>query len=476
MFTTFPIRKRIMPTSAGRRLGLPGSPPLPWPCRLLLPTMKFKTPAAVALLLLLVTAGSAGATVPKPLPNPDRPAVTPRMGEGATISVNEVCPAMRRLARLGNSRSGLRVRNLESGETVCSMNSRRKRSLASNTKIFTTSTALARLGSGHRFVTRVFADGELSQSGVLRGSLYLDGAGDPSFGTRRFVNAFFGGDGPSVEQLADKVEQAGIKAVTGRLYGDDTVFDRVRGVADSGYATSPWIGPLSGLSFNAGYTSPSLSRFSSDPAKLATKTLVRELRQRGINIRKEIAMGKTPKAARRNPAGRVRSPTMAWMARMTNKDSNNFFAETLLKGIGAAVREAGTTRAGAKVVRRYAAEVGSEIDNIDGSGLTYGNMASPADVVKLLGEVRDEEFGDDFIDSLPIAGVDGTLADRMRGSAAQGNCHAKTGTLTGVSALSGYCFNSSGRKFAFSILMNGVSDLSAAHRGQDKIAALIARL
>ncbi|HNC06595.1 MAG TPA: D-alanyl-D-alanine carboxypeptidase, partial [Solirubrobacterales bacterium] len=74
------------------------------------------------------------------------------------------------------------------------------------------------------------------------------------------------------------------------------------------------------------------------------------------------------------------------------------------------------------------------------------------------------------------AGVDGTLEDRMRGSAAQGNCHAKTGTLTGVSALSGYCFNSSGRRFAFSILMNDVTNLDTAHRAQDRIAALIARL
>lgn len=414
--------------------------------------------------------------MPQPLPNPDRAAITPRMGGGATISANQVCPAMRRLARLGNSRGGLRVKNLGSGETVCSLNSTTQRSLASNTKIFTTSTALGRLGPDHRFVTRVFASGKVSDSGVLQGSLYLDGSGDPSFGTRRFVDAYFGGEGPSVESLANRVEAAGIKVVTGRLYGDDTVFDRLRGVADSGYATSPWIGPLSGLSFNAGYTSPSLSRFSSDPAKLATKTLVRELRQRGIKIRKQIAMRKTPKSARRNAVGRVRSSTMTWMARMTNKDSNNFFAETLLKAIGANVRDAGTTSAGAKVVRRYAASLGSEVDNIDGSGLTHGNEASPADVVKLLARVRTKDFGDAFIDSLPVAGVDGTLADRMRGSAAQGNCHAKTGTLTGVSALSGYCFNENGRKFAFSILMNGVSDLSAAHRGQDRIAALVARL
>jgi len=439
--------------------------------------MKFKATAAIALLLSLAAAGVSEASErpPLPLPNPDRAAVTPRLGDGATISVNRVCPAMRRLARYGNGRTGLRVKNLESGETVCSLNSTTERSLASNTKIFTTATALARLGTDHRFKTRLYADGRINRQGVLKGSLYLDGGGDPSLGTGEFVNSVLG-QGTSIEKIAREAKQAGVKVVTGRLWGDDKIFDRLRGVADSGYATSPWIGPLSGLSFNAGYTSASLSRFSSDPAKLATKTLVRELRKRGIKIRKEIAMGKTPKSARRNLVSQVRSPDMVWMARTTNKDSNNFFAEMLLKGLGAAERQAGTTRAGAKVVRRYAAELGSGIDNIDGSGLTHGNESSPADVVKLLARVRGKDFGDAFIDSLPVAGVDGTLADRMRGSAAQGNCHAKTGTLTGVSALSGYCFNSNGRKFAFSILMNGVSDLSAAHRGQDRIAALVARL
>lgn len=438
--------------------------------------MKFMTTAATALFALLVFAAAAQASAPRPLPNPDRPAVTPRLDGAATVSVSDICPALRRLAGLGNGRPGLRVKNLKSGETVCSLNSTTKRSLASNTKIFTTATALAKLGTDHRFRTRLFADGQITDRGVLNGSLYLTGGGDPSLGTGAFLDTYFSGDGTDIERIANQAKRAGIKSVTGRLFGDDTVFDRLRGVADSGYATSPYIGPLSGLAFNAGFTTSSLSSFSSDPAKLATKTLVRELRKRGIKIRKEIAMRKAPQSARKNRVGLVRSPNMVWMARSTNLYSNNFFAETLLKDLGAEVRGSGTTKSGATVVRRYAAALGSNIDNLDGSGLTYGNLSSPADVVKLLTRVRVREFGDAFVASLPVAGVDGTLASRMRGSAAEGNCHAKTGTLTGVSALSGYCFNANGRKFAFSVLMNSVTDLSAAHRGQDKIAALIARL
>ncbi|MBK5111216.1 MAG: D-alanyl-D-alanine carboxypeptidase/D-alanyl-D-alanine-endopeptidase, partial [Thermoleophilia bacterium] len=376
----------------------------------------------------------------------------------------------------GNGRPGLMVKDLGSGKTVCGLNGKAKRSLASNTKLFTTATALARLGPDHRFKTRVYADGELNQKGILTGSLYVRGGGDPTLGTDAFLNSYLAGEGASISRLAAKVKRSGVKRVTGRLFGDDTVFDRRRGVADSGYSTSPWIGPLSGLSFNAGFTNSSLSRFSSDPARLATKSLVRELKKRGISIRPEVALGKTPKRARSEMVAKQGSPNITWMTRLTNLNSNNFFAEMLLKDIGASVRGSGTTRSGAIVVRRYAASLGSKVSPIDGSGLTITNRSSAADVVTLLNRARRSPYGKALFDSLPVAGRDGTLADRMKGTAAAGRCHAKTGTLTGVSALSGYCYNRSGRKFAFSILMNSVRDTYGARAAQDRIAALIAGL
>ena len=207
--------------------------------------MNLKTVFLAAMLLGTLPAGASMAATPKPLPNPDRPAVTPRMVQGATVSSSKVCPAMKQLAGLGNSAPGLRVKNLTSGKTLCSLHSRSKRVLASNTKIFTTSTTLGRLGANHRYRTRVFASGRLSRKGVLKGNLYLKGGGDTSFGQRNFLNAYSGGEGASVEKLAHKVAKAGIKRVTGRVIGDETVFDTLRGVAESGYATSPYVGPLS---------------------------------------------------------------------------------------------------------------------------------------------------------------------------------------------------------------------------------------
>ena len=108
--------------------------------------------------------------------------------------------------------------------------------------------------------------------------------------------------------------------------------------------------------------------------------------------------------------------------------------------------------------------------------MTIGNRSSADDIVRLLNRARKRKFGQDFVGSLAVAGRSGTLAERMRGSAAEGRCRAKTGTLTGVSALSGYCFNRSGRRYAFSILMNDVFNTSAARAAQDRIAAIVAGL
>jgi serine-type D-Ala-D-Ala carboxypeptidase/endopeptidase (penicillin-binding protein 4) len=383
------------------------------------------------------------------------------------------CEEMRgRLLRGGGGASGLFVIDADSGKPVCGRAANRRLPLASNTKLFTTAAALSRFGPRYRIATQLLADGEIDQRGVLHGSLYLRGAGDPVLGSRAFYDRFFGGLGTNLFALRAQLRTAGVQAVTGRLYADDTVFDRLRGVADSGYATSPYIGPLSGLSFNAGYGNSRGSSFASDPASLAASKLARALRGAGISIRTEVARRAAPAGA--EPLATVRSPTMSQLVEATNVPSNNFFAEMLIKLLGARFGAAGTTRAGAEVVERFARSRGSSIHAVDGSGLTRTNRASPAQVVRLLQGVRATEVGDQFIQDLALTGQEGTVDDRTEGTAAYGRCRTKTGTLTGVSALSGYCFNRSGKTMIFSILMAGVYDLSLAHYEQDKIAAIVA--
>jgi serine-type D-Ala-D-Ala carboxypeptidase/endopeptidase (penicillin-binding protein 4) len=384
------------------------------------------------------------------------------------------CDQMRAwLQQGGGGASGLLVADAETGQVVCASAANRSRSLASNMKLFTTATVLSRLGPQTRIPTKVFRDGPVDANGVLHGSLYLQGGGDPALGTPTFYDSYLGGLGTNIFSLAPQVKAAGIVRVTGRLYADDSIFDRRRGVADSGYATSSYIGPLSGLAFNSGFRgSTSASGFSSDPAKLAGSKLARSLKNSGVSIPTQVALAPTPPDADR--VALVRSPTLDRIVDTTDVYSDNFFAETLIKLLGARLGAGGTTASGAAVVAAFARAHGSGVHAVDGSGLTRSNRASPRQVVNLLLAMRGDPAGDQFIQDLALAGHEGTVATRMRGTAAYGRCRTKTGTITGVSNLSGYCFNKSGRVMAFSILMNGVGNLTLAHLNQDRIAAAVA--
>jgi D-alanyl-D-alanine carboxypeptidase/D-alanyl-D-alanine-endopeptidase (penicillin-binding protein 4) len=387
---------------------------------------------------------------------------------------SSTCNQMRSWLRQGGgAASGLVVVDAETGRTACAAAPGRQRPLASNTKLFTTATVLSRLGPETRIPTKVFRDGLIDAHGVLHGSLYLQGGGDPALGTPNFYNGYLAGLGTNLLALTPQIKAAGITSVTGRLYADDTVFDSLRGVADSGYATSPYIGPLSGLDFNSGFRgSTSSSGFASDPAKLAATTLAGSLRAAGVGIPTQVALRPTPAYAER--VGLVLSPTLSQIVDTTDVWSDNFFAEMLIKLLGARLGGAGTTAAGAQVVEAFARSNGSGVHAVDGSGLTRSNRASPRQVVNLLLAMRHDPVGDEFIQDLALAGHEGTVEDRMHGTAAYGRCRTKTGTITGVSNLSGYCFNRSGRVMAFSILMAGVGNLTLAHLDQDRIAGAVA--
>jgi serine-type D-Ala-D-Ala carboxypeptidase/endopeptidase (penicillin-binding protein 4) len=392
----------------------------------------------------------------------------------SAAQASEVCDQMRGLlTRGGGAASGLIVVESESRDVICAQAPGRRRPLASNMKLFTTATALSQLGPKTRIPTKVFGDGRIDSGGILHGSLYLQGGGDPALGTPTFYNSYLGGLGTNLFSLVPQIGAAGIRAISGRLYADDTIFDRRRGVADSGYATSPYIGPLSGLAFNSGFSGPtSSSGFSADPAKLAASKLARSLQASGVAVPSQVAVAPTPPNAER--VALIRSPTIHQLANMTDVYSNNFFAETLIKLLGARLGTAGTTAAGAAVVEAFAQAHGSGVHAVDGSGLTRSNRASPRQVADLLLAMRDDPAGDDFIQDLALTGKEGTVDDRMVGTAAYARCRTKTGTISSVSNLSGYCFNKSGRIMVFSILMGSVGDLGLAHLMQDRIAGLVA--
>lgn len=442
--------------------------------------------AAVLAIALLAAPGAGAATLsPQVQLGPDAlrpagagaaaPAPQARRAPAATASVSRFCSALRRQLHRGAGASGLFVMEARSNRVYCRSAAKRPRILASNMKIFTTATALNRFGPSHRFETTVWRAGRLDRRGVLHGNLYLVGGGDPFLTSPIFGERNLGGVFTNIYRLVAPVRRAGIRRVTGRVFADDSIFDERRGVADSGYATSPYIGPLSGLSFNLGFTTSSASTFSSSPERLAALKLTKSLRAGGVRIARGPKEGDLPPRGRRRQLSRVLSPVLASIAEATNVYSNNFLAEMLMKNLGAEFRKRGSTAAGTTVVEAFARSNGGAVHAVDGSGLTRTNRAAPAKVARLLDAMRELRGAAAFVDSLAVAGSEGTLADRMEGTPAAGRCRAKTGTITGVSALSGYCFNASGKRMVFSILMNGVYDTTAARAGQDRIAALIAR-
>ena len=145
------------------------------------------------------------------------------------------------------------------------------------------------------------------------------------------------------------------------------------------------------------------------------------------------------------------------IVRVTNEESRNFYAEMLLRTLAREVKHRGGLEDGLEVLSEFAQQVGAAQSATlfaDGSGLSRDDLVAPEAFVKLLIHMASGPAFDVFLDTLPVAGVDGTLAGRFKGSPAERRIHAKTGTLEQVNALSGYMDLPSGKRLAFSIIGN----------------------
>jgi len=375
--------------------------------------------------------------------------------------------------RVGGA-SGAWVTDVEASrrKTLFSSASHRRRILASNTKLFTMAAVLDRFGASATLKTRLYPRPANAVDGhTLHGSLVVVGSGDPALARAGFARD---NDLPltPLGDLAKDVRNAGIKRVTGRIRADASIFDRRRGVPTTGVDASGELAPLSGLSFDAGIAH---GHYATNPELVAARALKRRLRAAGVYVKGGTGRANLPgRALARRPLGIVDSPRVRQLLAATLKPSNNFYAEMLLKRLAASRRGAkGTTRRGTRRVRKLARQLGTSIRMENGSGLSRSDRASPRQVGRLLVAMSHRSDAATFRHSLPLAGEEGTVAHRMNGTAADGRCRTKTGTLIGVSALSGYCHAGHGL-VVFSILMNSV-DVDAARAAQDRMAALIAR-
>lgn len=359
--------------------------------------------------------------------------------------------------RKASSSSGVLVRDMGANRDLYAKRARNTRIPASVQKLYTTSTALLRLGPGTTLDTAAVTGGVV-RDGVLRGDLVLVGGGDPAFGPK------------TAAKLARAVRDTGIRRITGAVVGDEGVFDTRRSGCCRGY-DSDLGGVLGGLAYDG---SIFRGRAQLDAARFAATRFSALLGVAGVPSSEPSRAGSAPADA--NTIAVVSSPIVRTLISNVNVPSNNFAAEMLLKTLGARYGGGGSTSRGATVVEKTLDDIAVRTRAIDGSGLSRRNRTSPRDVVRLLQRMDLPDVQGAFRASLAKAGQTGTVRRRLRGTPAYGHCRVKTGTLRAVSSLAGYCRTRGGRDIAFALLMNRVKSIADAHAIQDRVAIAIARL
>ena len=347
---------------------------------------------------------------------------------------------------LKRSQVGLMVYDLTADTIIFRYGERQTLRPASVMKLVTAITALDKLGTNYQFRTSLYYTGQLIGN-VLNGDLYCVGGMDPRF------------NNDDMSSLADRIVGMGVDTIRGRIIGDYSMKDETR--LGEGWCwddDNPILSPLL-VSKKADF----LSDF------------VDELRNKGIVVDENFAEGTVP-----NGAYVVGSRFHAMDQILTRmlKESDNLYAESMFYQIAASGGIKHASAANARThIKKLISKIGLNPDNYkiaDGSGLSLYNYVSPELLVRLLRYAyRNSEIYSSLYPALPIAGEDGTLSKRMKGKYTAGNVRAKTGTLTGVSSLAGYCRTANNHLLAFCIINQGVMKNADGKAFQDKICTAL---
>jgi D-alanyl-D-alanine carboxypeptidase/D-alanyl-D-alanine-endopeptidase (penicillin-binding protein 4) len=435
---------------------------------------------------------------------------------------------------------GVLVRSLSSNETLYSLNAERLLIPASNMKIVTLAAAAARLGWDFAFDTRLVAAGPVA-NGTLDGDLVVVGSGDPSIddwdgagsrlfaewaetlkqsGIERITGRIVGDDNSfdddswgagwawddldrsfatGVGTLQFNQNSAQITLTAGTHAGDPP--EAVLSPAGSGLMIRNRMltgepGSPASLTFRRLIDSPTIELRGSFPA--GSKPVVRNIAvqnptlyftralrdaliRSGITVEGEAVdiddIDNAPPRARGTVVVTHRSEPLPVLATTMMQLSQNLYAETLLKAIGAQ-HEVGSAASGRASVMSLLEEWGlpaTDVRIADGSGLSTYDLVTPSLLVGILTHVAQDPVSRSYFQSaLPVAGKDGTLAQRMKGTPAEGNVRAKTGSLSNARAMSGYLTTRDGEPLAFSIIANNFN--GAVDDVDDAIDAVVTRL
>ena len=337
---------------------------------------------------------------------------------------------------------GMIVYDLTADSILYKVNERQALRPASTMKAITAITALDRLGGSHQFRTQLYYTGEVQDS-TLYGDLYCVGGFDPAFNS------------DDMRAFAESVQQMGIDTIRGRIVADRTMKDG--DLLGEGWCwddDNPKISPLSlGRDINF------LERF------------VTALSEEGIGLDIRLSEGRLPSEARILCS---RFHSMDQILQRMMKMSDNFYAEAMFYQIARSTgRRPAKAKDAAGVIKQLIQKVGNGKNPYriaDGSGLSLYNYVTPELEMRLLRYAYlNKNIYEHLLPSLPIAGWDGTLKTRMKGTFAEGNVKAKTGTVTGVSALAGYCTAANGHQLCFSMINQGIMKSDTGRNFQDRV-------
>ncbi|MBR3079963.1 MAG: D-alanyl-D-alanine carboxypeptidase/D-alanyl-D-alanine-endopeptidase [Prevotella sp.] len=345
------------------------------------------------------------------------------------------------------SQVGVMVYDLDADSALYTYNHKQLMRPASCMKLVTAITALDQLGSKYDYQTHIYYTGHITGR-TLVGNIYCVGGFDPSLTV------------DDVAILADCVRKLEIDSIRGLLIADRTMKE----VEDYGEG---WCWDDD---------NPLLTALSIGRKNIFLQTFAEEVARAGINLEQiSLTEGRVPQQAKlvatyRHNIGLI-------LERML-KMSDNFYAESMFYQTAASAKK-GLARAkdAREVTKRLFARLGLghyPYKVADGSGLSLYNYVSVELLCALLRYAwHSSDISQALIPALPVAGVDGTLKDRMKGTKAQGNVYAKTGTLTGISSLAGYCTTAGGHQLCFAIINQGVMRNATGKAFQDRVCKVL---
>ena len=342
---------------------------------------------------------------------------------------------------------GLMVYDLTADQPVYQHHARQLMRPASTMKVITAITALDRLGGDYMFTTRLCYTGKI-QKGKLTGNLYCVGGFDPLVTNN------------DIKDMVARLYEMGVDTLRGHVYADRSMKEAV-----------DW-----GEGWCWDDDNPRLTSLTIGRQDTFTDCVVRELQNIRI-VLQNVTIGEAVCPANAHLIC-PRFHTIDQVMERMMKKSDNFHAEALFYQIAASTGKPLCKASDASaIVRQLIRRIGLGSNSYriaDGSGLSLYNYVSPELETMLLRYAwQNSNIYDHLAPSLPIAGVDGTLEKRMRGTPAQGNVRAKTGTLTGISSLAGYCTAANGHQLCFCIINQGVMRGADGKAFQDRVCVAL---